>query len=74
LVAKGDPRAEGNALLPRPDMVVEMEEPAAASRNTPAPAHVDLYNELIKLDDLRKRGIISQGEFEAQKQKLLSGS
>ena len=34
----------------------------------------DLYTELIKLDDLRKKGIISDAEFEAQKKKLLSGN
>lgn len=32
----------------------------------------DVYAELIKLDDLRKKGIISEVEFSAQKQKLLS--
>ncbi len=31
----------------------------------------DTYAELIKLDDLRKRGIISEAEFEAEKKKLL---
>ena len=32
----------------------------------------DLYSELLKLDDLKKRGILSEAEFEAQKKKLLS--
>jgi hypothetical protein len=32
----------------------------------------DIYAELLKLDDLRKKGIISEQEFIAQKQKLLS--
>jgi len=27
---------------------------------------------LVKLDDLRKKGIITEAEFEAQKQKLLN--
>ena len=31
----------------------------------------DLYTELMKLDDLRKKGILSDEEFEAQKKKLL---
>jgi len=34
----------------------------------------DVYSELIKLDDLRKRGIISESEFAAQKKKLLNGN
>lgn len=31
----------------------------------------DLYTELTKLDELRKKGLITDAEFEAQKQKLL---
>ena len=34
----------------------------------------DVYSELIKLDDLRKRGIITDSEFEKQKSVLLNGS
>lgn len=34
----------------------------------------DTYAELIKLDDLRKRSIISEAEFEAEKKKLLDGN
>ncbi len=54
-------------------MVVEMYQPSAVSQG-PTPANPSLYNDLIRLDDLRKRGILSQEEFEKQKQKLLSGS
>ena len=32
----------------------------------------DLYTELTKLDDLRKKGLITDAEFESEKQKLLS--
>ena len=32
---------------------------------------VDTYTEILKLDDLRKRGLITDAEFEKQKQKLL---
>src|SRR5690348_5801150 len=73
LVDKEDPRAQGNALLPRPDAVVEM-HPSPTSSGNPSTASSELYNNLIKLDDLRKRGIISEDEFKAEKQKLLSGS
>ncbi len=34
----------------------------------------DLYNELVKLDDLRKKGILTDDEFQAEKRKLLSRS
>lgn len=32
------------------------------------------YVELTRLDDLRKKGIISDAEFEAQKKKILDGN
>ena len=31
----------------------------------------DMYSELIKLDDLRKKGILTDDEFQAQKKKVL---
>jgi hypothetical protein len=31
-----------------------------------------LYTELTKLDELRKKGILTDAEFEARKQKLLN--
>lgn len=34
----------------------------------------DLYSEILKLDDLRKRGLLSDKEFEQQKKKLLKKS
>ena len=34
-------------------------------------AKVDIHAELLKLDDLRQKGIISVAEFEAQKKKIL---
>jgi hypothetical protein len=33
----------------------------------------DLYSELLKLEDLKKKGIINEDEFKAQKEKLLRG-
>jgi hypothetical protein len=34
----------------------------------------DLYNALLKLDDLRKKGILTDEEFQAEKKKILSHS
>lgn len=34
----------------------------------------DIYSELTKLDDLRKKGIISDAEFEIQKKKILTAN
>lgn len=40
--------------------------------NSESGARNNLYSELLKLDDLKKRGILSEAEFDAQKKKLLS--
>lgn len=63
---------------------VEAPVPAAAAAGTgqsvAAPTGVlptyagDLYSEILKLDDLRKRGLLTDKEFEQQKKKLLKKS
>ena len=77
LVDKNDPRASGGGLIKTPDMVIENRNQApAVIVNPPAKESVrasDVYTELLKLDDLRKKGIITEAEFEAQKKKLLEG-
>lgn len=67
LVAKGGNETVG--LQRDADMRVTVEAPGAPS---PAATKPDLYTELMKLDDLRKRGLLSDQEFEAQKAKLLA--
>ena len=68
LVDKDNSNASGAHLGPVPDVVVDI------NNNQPTPSTVkpDLYGQLLKLDDLRKRGIITDAEFETQKRKLLS--
>ncbi|MBI1772542.1 MAG: SHOCT domain-containing protein [Burkholderiales bacterium] len=39
-----------------------------------APNSKDIYSELIKLESLRKQGILTDAEFQAQKTKLLNGN
>ena len=75
LVDKNDPRAEGGALIPRADVVMDVHNAAPATPANATPeASRDVYTKLLQLDDLRKRGIITESEFETQKAKLLSGS
>lgn len=74
LVDKGDPRASGGALVPRPDVVVDVHQSTPTPAATPAQVSKDTYTELLKLDDLRKREIITESEFQTQKAKLLSGT
>jgi len=77
LLDRNDPRAQGVSLKLRPDYVVE------STQNIKAEIKVegnernrgdagDLYAELTKLDDLRKRGLITDAEYEAEKKKALA--
>lgn len=84
LVSKDDPEAKRATLGSCPDVVVqanqslkaevttreEKAEPEAKKESAPA-VQKDLYTELIKLDDLRKRGLLTEEEFQAEKRKLL---
>ena len=76
VVDKNDPEAGRVSLVPRPDIVIEKTEKTSLDVKTKDQTErpKDVYTELIKLDDLRKRGILSEAEFEAQKKKLLSGN
>jgi hypothetical protein len=71
LADKGSPAARGAALVPRADVVIEKTEKISADIQTKESKPVDLYTELTKLDDLRKRGIITNEEFAKQKKRLL---
>ncbi len=70
LVDRNSPLAGGGALLPRADIVIEKSEKISADIQVKNERHVDLYTELSKLDDLRKRGIITEEEFTLQKKRL----
>jgi hypothetical protein len=68
LVPAGDPDASKAVLVPRADVVIESHQTTSAEPQEKQP---DLYTELTKLDDLRKRGLLTDAEFDAQKKKLL---
>ena len=58
------------------DVKVDVEQHTPAT-SPPAPSPIakpDIYAELMTLDDLRKRGILTDAEFEAQKAKVLAGN
>jgi Short C-terminal domain len=76
VVDESDPAARSLSLVPRPDVVIEKTEKRTVDVNAKDQTNrpKDVYAELLKLDDLRKRGILSQQEFEAQKKKLLDGN
>jgi hypothetical protein len=68
VVDRNDPEARRTLLTPRPDLVIEQTQKTSGEHYKPK----DVYTELMKLDDLRKKGIITDTEFEAQKKKLLN--
>lgn len=71
LVDKDDARAAGGGLVPRPDVVVENKLVQSEANRNVRGQRKDLYAELLKLDELRKKGILSDAEFQAQKERLL---
>jgi len=73
LVDANDPRAPGGGLIPRADMVIENNvHPSPTTPTANKAPEKDVYTELLKLDDLHKKGIITDAEFEDQKAKILS--
>ena len=68
---ENDPRLKRNAA----DYVMEKNSDISIDLKTTDKSEktLDVYTELLKLDDLKKKGIITEEEFEAQKKKLLTG-
>lgn len=56
---------DSNTIISKPD------ETGSTNIAITNQASKDIYAELIKLDDLRKRGILTEEEFEREKKKLL---
>lgn len=75
VVSNDNPEARSTSLTPRPDVVIQNDGNISADIKTKDQSNKtqDVYTELIKLDELRKKGIITDAEFETQKKKLLSG-
>ncbi|WP_438482547.1 SHOCT domain-containing protein [Oleiharenicola lentus] len=65
-----DPEVRRVRIQTRPDIVIEKNERNQTTMETKSKP--DLYSELGNLDDLRKRGLLTDAEFEAQKQKVLT--
>jgi hypothetical protein len=54
----------GNTKLADSNVNVKMQDQKEHSQ--------DMYNELVKLDELRKRGILTDAEFDSEKKKVLN--
>ena len=72
VVDKNDPEFRRTSLVPRPEVVIEKSEKVTSEVRTKDEKAPDLFTELTKLDDLRKKGIITEEEFTTQKKKLLA--
>ena len=73
IVDPNSPEALNAHLTPRADFVIEKKEEIDANIKTKKKGQkqVDLYTELMKLDELKGKGIISEEEFKSEKEKLL---
>jgi len=74
VVDLSDSEAKRTTLVPRADVVIDQTSRTKLDvqiKNEPATSN-NFYEELVKLDDLKKRGILSQAEFETAKKRLLS--
>lgn len=76
LVDPNDPDAKSTPMERRPDVITKNTEIIDGEIRIKSESDVDddLYAELLKLDDLRQRGILTDEEFDAQKKKLLESN
>jgi hypothetical protein len=69
LVSEDSPLAAGGYLEQRADFVIESNENIQITDDN---TKSDTYESLLKLDKLRKQGVITDEEFEVEKKKLLN--
>ena len=60
-------KRDPNITVQRNDNVTIMPD-----QSTPKEPQKDMYSDLLKLEDLKKRGLLTEDEFQAQKRKLLA--
>ncbi len=70
VVSKDDPEYRRTSLIQRPDLVTDEHIDIDIQNENQEPKSG--YSKLIQLDDLRKKGIITEDEFEAEKKEILS--
>jgi hypothetical protein len=73
LADKNDKAAAQIHLVPGSDVVVDGSGKVIDAGGGQASQVDNLYSELTKLEKLKKEGLLTDAEFQAQKQKLLSG-
>ena len=59
---------------PQPAYMAASPQPAPPAISEKPVTTGDLYNALMQLDDLRKKGVLTEEEFQSEKQKVLRRS
>lgn len=70
--AKGAAAAQEQAAAVEQPAAAPTQVQAPAPAAPPAPSTADSYEELMKLKSLLDAGVLTQAEFDAEKQKILS--
>jgi hypothetical protein len=74
LVDRDSAEAKSTALAPTPNVRVDQHGTTTVDVHSDPVTKKDVYAELVKLDDLHKKGILTDAEFESQKKKLLESN
>lgn len=73
VVNEDDPAVRRTQLIHNPNIVIQRADPDAQDQEQ-LQRSGDAYTNLLKLDELRKRGAITDAEFEEQKKRLLQSA
>ena len=76
VVSKDDPEAKRTNMTRDPNVVIENNTHVTADIHTKDDTQrpTDVYGDLIKLDELRKRGVLTEAEFQTEKAKILGSA
>ena len=72
VVSSDDPEYQRTALEKRADIVIKDDKNIDINVTTEDKEAPDVYDSLIRLEDLRAKGILTGQEFEREKQRILS--
>lgn len=70
---KDDPAVRKTQLINNPTFLIQRTD-ADMLKQADVKGSGEVYDALVKLDDLRKRGVLTDAEFDEQKKKLLQSS
>jgi hypothetical protein len=70
VVDKNDPEVRRTQLIHDPNIIIQRTDPDVQGQ-TQVQRSSDVYENLLKLDELKKRGVIAESEFQEEKKRLL---